>query len=100
MTKTTGHSTITRVSDLPGLSPLGRNVIAYLLNKSRRPDQIREAIQRWERVVRDPAHRLQDSSYKGCGIWECCPPWHEVPAILAITGRRLPRRLQAELVLW
>lgn len=92
MTTTTGESTLTRVSNLPGLSPLGKTVIARLENTRLRPGQVQEAIQHWERFVRDPAHRLYDPSYEGCGYWECCPPWYEVRAMLTTTERQLPRR--------
>jgi hypothetical protein len=101
MTKTTGLTTITRISHLHGLSPHGRRVIARLENTRLRPGQVLEAIRYWEQFVRDPAHRLFDPRYTGCGIWECCPPMVEVQAILHIAVRNLPRRdshrLQAQL---
>ncbi|WP_460660627.1 hypothetical protein [Kribbella swartbergensis] len=92
MTRTTGRSTITQISNLPGLSPHGRVVIAQLENTRLRPGQVAEAIDCWERFVRDPAHRLYDPRYEGCGIWECCPRMLEVHAILRIVERKLPRR--------
>jgi hypothetical protein len=52
----------------------------------------REAIEHWERFVRDPAHRLYDPRYEGRGIWECCSPMLEVQAILHVVERSLPRR--------
>ena len=101
MTKTTGRTTITRISDLPGLSLHGRLVIARLENTRLQTGQVLEAIRHWERFVRDPAHRLYDPRYTGCGIWECCPPMVEVRAILHIVVHNLPRRdsrrLQAQL---
>jgi hypothetical protein len=47
----------------PGLSPLGRVVIARLEHTRLWPGQVREAIEHWERFVRDPAHRLYDPRY-------------------------------------
>lgn len=85
-------ASVTSVSNLPGLSPLGRVVIARLENTRLRPGQVGEAIDHWERFVRDPAHRLYDLGYEGCGIWECCPPMLEVRAILHTVERSLPRR--------
>ncbi|MEU4287001.1 hypothetical protein AB0E63_02165 [Kribbella sp. NPDC026596] len=92
MTKTTGLPTTSRISNLPGLSPHGRVVIARLENTRLQPGQVREAIDHWERFVRDPAHRLYDPRYEGCGIWECCPPVLEVRAILHVVEGNLPRR--------
>ena len=97
----TGPIPITRISNLPGLSTHGRVVIARLENTRLRRGQVGEAIDHWERFVRDPAHRLYDPRYEGCGIWECCPPMLEVRAILHVVERSLPqrdaRRLQARL---
>jgi hypothetical protein len=56
------------------------------------PGQIEEALRHWELFVRDPAHRLYDQRYQGCGIWECCPAMYEVRDLLTIVERNLPRR--------
>lgn len=100
MTKTTGRTTISHISNLPGLSPLGRMVIARLENTRLQPGQVREAIEHWERFVRNPAHRLFDLEYEGCGIWECCPPMLQVQAILHTVVRSLPRRDARRLQAW
>jgi hypothetical protein len=92
VTRAAGQGTIVEISNLPGLSPFGRVVIARLENTRLRPGQVAEAIDHWERFVRDPAHRLYDPRYEGCGIWGCCPPMLEVHAILRIVERNLPRR--------
>jgi hypothetical protein len=92
MTQTNGLTTIARGSDLPGVSPFGRVVIARLENTRLQPGQVREAIEHWERFVRDPAHRLYDSQYTGCGMWGCCPAMDDVQQILHIVVRSLPRR--------
>ena len=63
--------------------------------------QVSDAVRIWERFVRDPACRLYDPRYEGCGFWECCPPMLEVQAVLHIVVHALPRRdsrrLQARL---
>lgn len=87
-----GLDRIERLSNLPGMSPLGRKVIARLENTRLWPGQIEEAIDHWERFVHDPAHRLYDQRYEGCGIWECCPAMYEVRDLLTIVERNLPRR--------
>jgi hypothetical protein len=50
-------------SNLPGLSPHGRLVIARLENTRLQPGQVLETIRHWERLVRDPAHRLYDPRF-------------------------------------
>jgi hypothetical protein len=81
-----------RVSQVPGLSPHGRTVIARLEHTRLRRRQTEEALQLWRGFMRNPYHRLWDPRYEGCGCWGCCTDMDEVRAVLEIVAHHLPRR--------
>lgn len=89
----TDPTDVIRVSNLPGLSPHGRAVLAYLEHTRFWPGAAADALRIWERFVRSPYHRIHDYRYdEGCGIWECCPSLIEVQQILTTVEHNLPHR--------
>jgi hypothetical protein len=81
-----------RTSDIAGLSPHGRVVLARLERKRFWPGKVETGLRLWEEHLRGPYRRLYDPHYEGCGVWECCTPIDELRELLAIVEHHLPRR--------
>jgi hypothetical protein len=81
-----------RVSQIAGLSPHGRVVLARLERKRFWPGKVEAGLRLWEEHLRSPYRRLYDPRYEGCGIWECCTPIEELRELLAIVEHHLPKR--------
>src|ERR1700754_642338 len=76
-TTTTAHGpNSSPISNLPGLSPHGRTVLAFLERTRLWPGATEQALGLWAEFIRSPHHRIYDYAYDGtgCGVWECCPP--------------------------
>jgi hypothetical protein len=80
-----------KVSQLPGLSPRGRAVLASLEHARLWPGAAEQALQYWRTYLRDPYARLWDRP-DSCGDWHCCPDINEVRTILRIVAHNLPPR--------
>jgi hypothetical protein len=52
---------------------------------------VREALDAYSRLLREPYHRLFDPEY-GCGVVACCPDVDELRSILHAVAHTLPRR--------
>jgi hypothetical protein len=80
-----------KVSQLPGLSPRGRAVLAGLEHTRLWPQQAEQALRYWRAYLRDPYARRWDRP-DSCGDWHCCPEIGEVRAVLRIVAHNLPAR--------
>jgi hypothetical protein len=76
---------------LDGLSPRGVAAIARLEHDRFWPGAVDTALRAWARFVREPMHRIWDTS-TGCGIMECCPDPDEVRGILHAAAAVLPKK--------
>ena len=89
-----------RVSQLPGLSPRGRAVLARLEFTRLWPQAAEQALGYWRHYRRDPYNRRWDRP-DACGQWLCCPDIYEVHMVLGVVAHNLPardaRRFRAEL---
>jgi len=79
------------ISQLPGLSPRGRAVLAGLESTRLLPGQVQEALWYWRVYLRDPRARRWDRP-DCCGEWHCCPDIGEVCMVLRVVVHHLPRR--------
>lgn len=98
-----------RISNLPGLSPHGRVVLAGIERTRLWPGAAEEAWREWEGFVRSAYHRVYDYRYDvGCGCWGCCTSMEQVQEVLATVEHNLPprdarrfrQRLEALAELW
>lgn len=80
-----------KVSQLPGLSPRGRTVLANLEHTRLWPGQAEQALRYWRAYLRDPRARRWDRP-ASCGDWVCCADIDEVRAVLRIVIHNLPAR--------
>ena len=80
-----------KISQLPGLSPRGRAVLAGLERARLWPRSAEQALQYWRAYLRDPYARRWDRP-DSCGEWYCCPDIGEVRAVLRIVLHNLPPR--------
>ncbi len=80
-----------RVSQLPGLSPRGRAILAFLEHDRLWPGQAEDALRLWRAYVRDPYHQRWDRP-NDCGQWPCCPDIQEVQTVLELVAHCLPPR--------
>jgi hypothetical protein len=80
-----------RVSQLPGLSPRGRAVLAGLEHTRLWPRQAEQALLYWRGYLRDPYAPRWDRP-DSCGQWHCCPDIDEVRAVLRVVAHNLPPR--------
>jgi hypothetical protein len=55
------------------------------------PGAAREALDAWQRFLRDPYHRLFDPG-SGCGLLQCCPDPVELRAMLEAIAHALPAK--------
>lgn len=74
---------------ITGLSVRGNACLRDLERTRLWPGAAAEALEAWERFVRDPMHRLWDPQY-GCGEMQCCPDPDELRRILEIVAHNLP----------
>jgi hypothetical protein len=79
-----------RVSELPGLSPRGRAVLARLEVTRLWPGKAEQALRYWREYQRAPHARRWDRP-DSCGEWECCPDIDEVRAVLTTVVHNLPK---------
>lgn len=82
------------VSDLPGLSPRGRAVLARLEVTRLWPGQAGEALQYWREYCRTPDARRWNRP-DSCGEWACCPDIGEARSVLKTVVHNLPARVLA-----
>jgi hypothetical protein len=82
---------IGKVSQLPGLSPRGRAVLADLEQTRLSPRQAEQALRYWRAYLRNP-HAWRWDRPDSCGDWNCCPDIDEVRAVLSTVAHHLPRR--------
>jgi hypothetical protein len=80
-----------KVSQLPGLSPRGRAVLASLESSRLWPKAAEQALRYWRAYQRDPYARRWDRP-DSCGDWHCCPDIDELRTILRIVLHNLPPR--------
>jgi hypothetical protein len=80
-----------KASQLPGLSPRGRTVLASLEHTRLWPGQAEQALRYWRVYQRDPYARRWGRP-DSCGEWHCCPDIDEVRVILKIVVHNLPPR--------
>lgn len=94
------HCLVRKTSQLLGLSPHGRAVLAGLECTRLWPGAAEEALRYWTAYIRDPYARRWDRA-DSCHVWECCPDIDQVHGILRIVMCNLPkpdaRRLRATL---
>ena len=79
------------VSQLPGVSPRGRAVLADLEHTRLWPRSAEQALRYWRAYLHDPYSRRWDRP-DSCGDWHCCPDIEEVRTVLRIVMHNLPPR--------
>ena len=79
------------VPAIPGLSPRGLAAVVHHERRRLWPGAAREALDAWQRFLRDPYHRLFDPA-DGCGLLQCCPDPVELRAMLEAIVHALPSK--------
>ncbi|MCK2241149.1 MULTISPECIES: hypothetical protein [unclassified Crossiella] len=76
---------------LARLSPRGRVSLARLERTKLWPVTANEVLLSWQRFLRDPIHRLWDTS-TSCGVLMCCPDPDELRRMLSLIAAQLPTK--------